>query len=404
MPAQSEKTKSGVKTAAKKASKTWSGGVPRTMSVFVRIEILGGFRLTVAGRVVTSLPQKAKALLAYLAMQDGRPVTRETAADLLWTDRGATQARNSLRETLRVIRRDVGEMISPGQRVLTFVPGTVDSDIDRFRLLSRSSERADLVEAAELYRGELLEGLTGAALDFDDWLRLARGEVTALAIDTYRRIVDTCLAVGDLHPAVVAAERMLGLDPLREDNHRTLMEVYLRAGRRADAIRQYKDCVEVLKRELDVAPSVETEALWRNLQDTDGNIDSSHTRTVVTTIGYGPPRYDGPPRLAVLSFAQIGSEIVPSHVRDGLIADVIYQLSGLRELAVIGHGSSSRYLSGHADIQEVERVLGVNYVLSGSLRRSAQRLRLVSELIDVRNQSVIWARTHDTDIAVSFEN
>lgn len=163
------------------------------MSVFVRIEILGGFRLTVAGRVVTSLPQKAKALLAYLAMQDGRPVSRETAADLLWTDRGATQARNSLKQTLLVLRRDMADVILSNQPVLTFVPGTVETDIGRFRRLSRSSDRADLVEAAEAYRGELLEGISTVSSDFDDWLRSARTEVADQAIETYRRFVDACL-------------------------------------------------------------------------------------------------------------------------------------------------------------------------------------------------------------------
>ena len=81
----------------------------------VLIQLLGGFRLSVAGREVTSLPRKAQALLAYLAMQDGRPVSRETVSDLLWTDRGATQARHSLRQTLLVTRRELqaagGEVI-----------------------------------------------------------------------------------------------------------------------------------------------------------------------------------------------------------------------------------------------------------------------------------------------------
>lgn len=77
----------------------------------VLIQVLGGFRLTVAGRVVSSLPRKAQALLAYLAVQDGRPATRDTVSDLLWTDRGAEQARHSLRQTLLVLRRELPDVI-----------------------------------------------------------------------------------------------------------------------------------------------------------------------------------------------------------------------------------------------------------------------------------------------------
>lgn len=143
------------------------------MTTPVLIRLLGGFRLSVAGREVTSLPRKAQALLGYLAMQDGRPVTRETVSDLLWTDRGAEQARHSLRQTLLVLRRalrDAGDdVIANNPSTLAFVPGMVETDVGRFRLLARSSDRAALAEASEIYAGSLLDRFPPVGGDFDDW-------------------------------------------------------------------------------------------------------------------------------------------------------------------------------------------------------------------------------------------
>ncbi len=298
------------------------------MSVPISLRVLGGFFLTVAGREVTLLPRKAQALLAYLAMQDGRSVTRESVSDLLWPTRGVEQARHSLRQTLLVLRRDIPDGIGNDPRMLGIVPGVVETDIGRFRLLSRSTERAELAEAAEAYGGALLNRFPPVSEDFDDWLRTSRDELTDQAIEVMRRLVDACLAAGDVNPAVMAAERMLALDLLREDSHRKLMEIYLRAGRRADAIRQYDACVEVLRRELDVGPSAETEDLVAGIKtgivetDTSRLLDSPY-RLHVTY----PQLSSGPPWVAVLPFHVIGADAI--RVKRGSIHGVDPMTQGI---------------------------------------------------------------------------
>ena len=72
------------------------------------LRLLGPLSLAVDGHEMHQLPRKADALLALLALQRGRPITRETVADFLWTDRGPEQARHSLRQTLLVLHRSVG--------------------------------------------------------------------------------------------------------------------------------------------------------------------------------------------------------------------------------------------------------------------------------------------------------
>lgn len=378
------------------------------MTTPVLIRLLGGFRLSVAGREVTSLPRKAQALLGYLAMQDGRPVTRETVSDLLWTDRGAEQARHSLRQTLLVLRRALrdagGDVIANNPSTLAFVPGMVETDVGRFRLLARSSERALLAEASELYDGSLLDRFPPVGGDFDDWLIVARSEVSDVAIDALRRLTDACLAAGDVAPAVTAAERMLALDLLREDSHRLLMEVYLRAGRRADAIRQYDACVEVLRRELDVGPSEETEGVATRLRNQETL--AAH-QTILSPPDYRQvwitPRSSGTPWIAVLPFRAIGDDQTPAYFGAGLVEDIIALLATLREPVVISSNSSQIYRETHLDVRRVGRELGISYVVSGSVRKSERWVRVYVELSETEGGTVLWARTYDAEGLAIFD-
>ncbi|MGE0419696.1 MAG: hypothetical protein AB7O80_23070, partial [Acetobacteraceae bacterium] len=147
--------------------------------LILSISLLGGFSLRVAGRGVVSIPRKARALLAYLSMQEGQSVSRETIADLLWTDRGVEQARHSLRQTLLVMRRDLGpDVLRHDGQELSLAPDLVETDATRFRTLGRSADRAALAEAAELYVGPFLHRFPAVAADFDDWADAARNELT----------------------------------------------------------------------------------------------------------------------------------------------------------------------------------------------------------------------------------
>src|SRR6185369_3312384 len=65
--------------------------------------------------------------------------------------------------------------------------------------------------------------------------------------------------------AIQTAVRLLGLDPLQEGVHRTLMRLYARQGRRGAALKQYQVCVGALQRELGIEPEAETKQLYQDL-------------------------------------------------------------------------------------------------------------------------------------------
>src|ERR1700739_3033064 len=160
------------------------------------LRLLGPLSLAIDGREPPQLPRKADALLA---LQPGRPMARETVADFLWTNRAPEQARHSLRQTLLVLRRSMGDdLILAEGNSLVIAPGTLAGDAIEFESLTASADRDALADAATLYRGELLETRGPVAPRFDDWLAAERSRFAALAATILRRLAVARAAVGEI--------------------------------------------------------------------------------------------------------------------------------------------------------------------------------------------------------------
>jgi DNA-binding SARP family transcriptional activator len=110
--------------------------------------------------------------------------------------------------------------------------------------------------AAELYRGELLEGL------MSEWVLPHRDRLARVHQDSLLILMKAASARDDIDESVYWAERILEQDPLREDVHRALIEAYDKSGQRVLALRQYDRVRHILEEELNTRPSRETEALY----------------------------------------------------------------------------------------------------------------------------------------------
>lgn len=169
-----------------------------------------------------------------------------------------------------VLRRIVGTgVFTDDTQAIGFLSGSIKTDVGEFRALAGSPARSDLAVAAQVYTGPLLDQFPSVAADFDQWLERARSDLTNSAIEMLVRLSHMCFADGHVALGVSTAERMLALDPLREDSHRALMLAYQQAGRRADAIRQSNICRDTLRREWGANPSPETEALIAQIRGED---------------------------------------------------------------------------------------------------------------------------------------
>ena len=191
------------------------------------------------------------------------PVSRERLADLLWPYQGSEQARHSLRNCLLELRKALGP--NTGSYLAADFANcrlqNVVTDLDCFEKLSRSQRRSELQTAANLYRGEFLADFDIDSEPFQEWLAAERDRTLAVVCDVLQRLTSAHAAAAEHDAAIHTGRRLVALDPLSELGQRTLMRAYARAGRRGEALRQYKSCVETLKRELGVAPDAETQAL-----------------------------------------------------------------------------------------------------------------------------------------------
>jgi TolB-like protein len=106
--------------------------------------------------------------------------------------------------------------------------------------------------------------------------------------------------------------------------------------------------------------------------------------------GEGLPLVDMP-SIAVLPFQSMGSDAAQEYFADGMVEEIITALSRFRHLFVIAHNTSLTYKGGPVDARQVGRDLGVRYVLEGSVRRTANRIRITGKLIDAANGAHLWA-------------
>ncbi len=246
-----------------------------------RLNLLGGFELRDDAGTLLRLPtRKAQALLAFLALSPGRQHSRDTLAALLWGDVSEPNSRASLRQTLSQIGKSLGRhAIKAEGRAVALAPGALDVDAVKLQVGYRGNALDELTRTAQLYRGELLAGLAMNEPGFEEWLVPERERLRQQAIGVLARLATVLRETGETEQAIQALLRLLAIDPLDEDGHRTLMRLYAAQGRRAAALRQYQVCVGMLQRELDSPPEPQTRALYNELlRDRKDGQASEHER------------------------------------------------------------------------------------------------------------------------------
>src|SRR5262245_48795747 len=108
------------------------------------------------------------------------------------------------------------------------------------------------------------------------------------------------------------------------------------------------------------------------------------------------------PSIAVLPFANLSSHPEQEYMVDGIVDDIITELSRFSELFVIARNSSFQYKGKPTDVRQIGRELGVGYVLEGSVRRGGERIRISAQLIDAATGAHRWAEHYDRTLEDVF--
>ena len=239
----------------------------------LHLELLGDFRLrTESGSLVTISARKSQAMLAYLAVKPGQLVSRDKMAALLWSSTAPEQARQSLRQTLSTMRRELAA-VSP-QKILveegdflSLDAALVYCDVVEFESLVATGTAEALDPATRLYTGDFLDGFQIDEEKFDQWVLAERDRLHRMALRAHAQLVEQLSRSGSLDEAIAIAQQSLRIDPLQESMHRTLMRLFQQSGDLLNALQQYDSCAKLLRRELDVEPDAETRGLQQEIVD-----------------------------------------------------------------------------------------------------------------------------------------
>lgn len=371
------------------------------------IGLLGPFELALQDGRILRLPKKTQGLLAFLIMEQGRPLPREKLAMLLWGNSATEQARQSLRQCLASLRVTLGpELASPVAADTTTVMFSGSErwtiDIVKFEATCRSTDVTSLEAAAALCRGEFLSGLQIPVEPFTDWLTVQRQRIALLHLDTLQSLALARAEVGNLDGALAAANHMVALDPLREDAHRLLMRLLAVSGNRVGALKQHERCVETLRNELGIAPDAETEQLAETIRTGETSpalvmiavdqdrIGDDTSRAAAVQEAPGPLLPDNP-SIVVLPFANLIGDPSQDHFVDGLVDDITVALGREKWLFVIATPSAYALQDKSIAPLTAASKLGVRYVLRGSVRRDGSRVRMVVQLTDAAHGRHIWS-------------
>lgn len=109
------------------------------------------------------------------------------------------------------------------------------------------------------------------------------------------------------------------------------------------------------------------------------------------------------PSIAVLPFVNLSGDAEQDYFTDGVTEDIITELSRFRSLFVIARNSSFSFKGKAVDVRTIAHQLGVRYVLEGSIRRAAQRMRVTAQLCDARTGAQLWAERYDRALADLFD-
>jgi len=276
-------------------------------------------------------------------------------------------------------------MVKSEPGMLALRADAIDCDVHRFEV---SVTTGELEIAVSLYNGPFLDGFHSGSRPFDDWAASERERLSAVAIGTLEKLARRTGG----EKGLAYARRLLSIDPSREATYRLNMELLAGDGQRDRAIRMYENCKNILKKELGVEPSRETESLRQSIL-TSRPAAMGSAQKPLTHRGIVPIR--NRPSIGVSSLVNLSGERSDDYFAKGLVQDITTALSQVRDYVVLSDVSHFERNEADADATPFPARSGRRYVLSGSVRRSGHELRVVVQLIDAINGQTVWAQKFD---------
>ncbi|HWI87121.1 MAG TPA: BTAD domain-containing putative transcriptional regulator [Sphingomonas sp.] len=359
----------------------------------LRVDLLGEFRLFHKGENLRLRGRKARALLAYLACAPNRTLSRERAADLLWSDRGPDQARASLRQTIAEIRSGlpVSDAIIVNRDTIAFAAGQASSDVDAIIEACASGDAPALAEGLDQAGDMFLADMSGLSPAFDDWLLAERVRQHERLISAAVEAVEPMMASArpiDVQTILRGLER---LDPWNEAVARLGLEADFAAGDAAALHRRYRRLAECLQLEFGTTPSEETRALFERLRAAQPD-KSPAPKLVTAGDAAAPAAAVTPPTILVSPIEAMSPTGEAAEIAAIVTDDIRTALAQHSELRVLSLESAS--------LERVESLCKGSistYMLSGRIRQLGGEIRVNLLIGNAETSVVVWSHQFQLD-------
>lgn len=266
------------------------------------VSLLGKFNVQTQGSPLSGLDSlKVRELFSYLLIHRNRHHTRESLTSILWQDVTPKQSKRYLRKTLwqllkslevpkgkaseYLIVDSIWIQINPEATVCLDVAVLEDAfacceDIPGRQLDSEQFNK--LLQAAEIYQGDLLDGW------YQDWCLYERERLQRMYLIILDKLVEYCMAHGQYETGLRFGLRILDFDLAHERTYRHLMRLYYLSGDRTKSLRQFQQCVIVLKKELGVVPRTRTVNLYQQILSDSLVVETQNGSVLNSTSVYQP--------------------------------------------------------------------------------------------------------------------
>ncbi len=245
------------------------------------IQFLGSPQFQLDDVPVTASRRAVVALLAYLTVtaveHPGQRFSRDSLAELFWTDYDLAKGLANLRHTLWEVTQFIGDgwVIAEHEAITLNPKAEVNLDVGQFRaLLAQASRQSEptlrvplLAEAVKLYRGDFLSGFSlKDSSGFNEWV-VAQSETLRRAFaSALEKLVDDYVVLHEPRLALPYAQQLVALDPFHEAAQRALLQLYAITDQQNAAIQHYKALEKLLRKELNLDPQPETRELYKKIR------------------------------------------------------------------------------------------------------------------------------------------
>ena len=370
----------------------------------LQVRMLGAMTICQDGRAL-ALPasRKVRVLFAYLALAP-RAVSRTHLCELLWDV--PNDPRGELRWSLSKLRNIID---AEGRRRVHASADAIRLDltdcfVDAIEIARATAEGLEKLAPEQqrtlysLFSGDFLEGLEIARNPaFGAWLTAQRRRFRGCQVALLEHLVRSA---GN-EEVFGYLERWLQLAPFDRQVHEILLTRLARHGKIREGEEHLASVGRLFEAEgLDMAP---IRNAWRSARAQVSH--SPLTDAAIATVCAPEDQTAAPRRasIAVMPFVDRSSATsVRGGAADALAHDVITRLAQLRSLFVIAQGTVFALHERSIGAEEAGRMLNVDYVVSGSVRRDGKRMSVTVELAETRTAHIIWTEIFDQTLDDAF--